>query len=381
MKITVSKSELQSKLKLVGKIIQPNKINHLYEYFLFEVDELLDDAIYVSGSDDSGRITSGISCKISGTPVSRFAIEAKKLLSAISEISEQPLIFTFTARNDESVDVVCRYATGKFELVGLKGDEYPEFAEMPADSPVMQLNSLDFLTGLKNTHYCCANDELRPVMNGVYFDRNESGTTYVASDGHKLAMKELFSQAGERLSFILPSRIARILTGIIPAESQSLEITASSSSAIIECPEFTLRFRLIDGRFPNYRSVIPQGNNKKAQVNRGDLISAIKRVVVFSSNATSLIELNFTANSISVSAQDLDYSTSADEAVQAQYSGAEMAIGFNGSCLIDLLNNIQSDEVVIYLSDPSRAGLIKGTETTSKESDLTTLLMPLMINQ
>lgn len=381
MKITVSKSELLGKLKLAGKIIQSHKEIYLYEYFLFEADALSDDSISVSGSDESGRITTTIACKIeapSGT-ITRFAVEAKKLIAAISEIPEQPLILTLVEHPDK-VDVMCKYATGQFELPGKRGDEYPDLAKMPDDALISYVDSFDMLSGLKNTHFCCANDELRPVMNGVFFDQTEKGITYVATSGHRLVMNEYFSPQSGNLSFILPSRIARVLTGIISNEVQRVKLSVSSSAVRMECSEFTLQYRLIDGRYPNYRSVIPQNNNKKAQVERSELIAAIKRVIVFSNAATALIRLKFAKDKVSVAAQDLDYNTSASEEWHAQYSGEAIEIGLNGNFLLETLQNIPSDEIVVYMSDPSRAMLVKGVTTTTKEHDLTALVMPLMIN-
>lgn len=375
MKITASKSEFLKKLKLVGKIIQPSKINPEYESFLFEIKE---DKLHVSGSDESGRITTTIDCIVEDSQIGIFTTDAKTLLSALSEIPEQPLAFIITDKNT-FVDIVCEYSSGKFEVTGKKGKEYPGLPFPESDQSTTTINSLDFLYGLKYTNFCCANDELRPVMNGVYFDQNDKGFTYVASDGGTLGMVEFFAEGNERLAFILPSRAAKILTSILPIESEELKLTISSKMAVVEGALFTIYCRLIEGRFPNYRAVIPGINNKSLKVDRNEFISAIKRVIVFCNKNSMLLKLSINKETFVLSAQNLDYSTSADEAIPAEYSGDPIEIGLNGAYLLEILQNIPSDEVELTFSDPSRAVLVKGKETTTQLQDMTFLIMPMMI--
>lgn len=378
MKILVSKSELQSKLKLAGRIIQPQKTNPILEDFLFEVDPLFEDTVLVSGSDESGKITTRIECKVEGNNCFNFTTPAKLLLEAIAEIPEQPLIFDVRL-NKERIDISCQYATGRFDITGSIAELYTKYADMPEDAIKTTVDAADLLDGVRRTYPFCASDELRPVMNGVYFDQNSDGVTYVGTSGSSLAMSEFYPKGGERISFILPSKIAKIITSILPAVDGVIDISVSSSFVKFQHPTFSLQCRQIEGRYPNYRSVIPTGNTKRAIADRRELIAAVKRVSVFSNEVSMLVKLSFTKDSLAIYAQDIDYSTSATETIPVHYADAPIEIGFNGTKLLELLQNAITDDVEISLSDPSRAGLIKEANNSTNR-DITMLIMPMQIN-
>ncbi len=217
-------------------------------------------------------------------------------------------------------------------------------------------------------------------MNGIYFDITTDDITFVASDGHKLVRcKSLATQGSERASFILPKKPANLLKSILAKESGEVSLSFDDSNAYIKLEHFDLVCRLIEGRYPNYNGVIPQDNPYKVTIDRLMLMAALKRVSVFSDPASSLIKLKISPNNILISAKDIDFSTSAEETVACVYDGTEMSIGFKGSYLIDILNNLPSSEVILELADPSRAGIILPSENEENE-DLLMLLMPMMLN-
>ena len=377
MKITVSKSELQSKLKLVGRIIQPQKTNPILEDFLFGIDYQRDDAISVTGSDESGMILAHIECKVEGDDLPGFTTPAKTLLEAVAEIPEQPLIFTVT-KNTERIDISCKYAAGRFDIVGSVMELYTKYAEIPDDSVKTSIDAGDLLEGVRRTCPFCANDELRPVMNGIYFDQTEEGVTYVGTNGTVLTIAEFYPKGGERISFILPSKAAKMLTAILPSVDDVVDILVSSAAVRIQHPVFSLQYRQIDGRYPNYRSVIPDSNNKCATVDRLGLIAAVKRVSIFGNDSYPLVRLSFTGDNLTIYAQDIDYSTSANETLPIHYANDPIEIGFSSTKLIELLQNAITDEVEISLSDPSRAGLIREVKNSAGR-DITMIIMPLTL--
>ena len=217
-------------------------------------------------------------------------------------------------------------------------------------------------------------------MNGIYFDISQQDVTLVSSDGHKLVRNKSFASTGnEKAAFILPKKPSNILKNILPKEQGDVQICFDDKNAMFTMENYQMTCRLIEGRYPNYNSVIPQNNPHKAVVDRAIFISALKRVSVFSSQASSLIKLSLKENSMTISAQDIDFSTSAEETLTCQYDGKDMSIGFKSSFLIDILNNISSQNVIIELADPSRAGLIVPEEQEENE-DLLMLLMPMMLN-
>ena len=217
-------------------------------------------------------------------------------------------------------------------------------------------------------------------MNGIYFDINQEYLTFVASDGHKLVrLKNLAVQSGQKSSFILPKKPATMLRGVLGKEEGPVNIMFDENNAYIKCSNFEMVCRLIEGRYPNYNSVIPTVNPYKVVIDRLSFLNALKRVSVFSNPASSLIKLNLSADEMMVSAQDIDFSTSAEERITCDYSGDNLCIGFKATYLIEILSNIGSSDVILELADPSRAGLIIPSENDENE-DLLMLLMPMMLN-
>ena len=295
----------------------------------------------------------------------------------MKEIPEQPLSFDL---NQESLEICIQYLNGKYNLIGQNADEYPMTPSLGTNAVTVDAEASVILSGINRSLFATADDELRPVMNGIYFDITTENITFVASDGHKLVRNKTFAAKGnEKAAFILPKKPATLLKNLLPKEQGDIHIAFDDRNAVFTLENYSLTCRLIEGRYPNYNSVIPQGNPHKAIIDRAMFISALRRVSVFSSASSSLIKLRLGNNQIQISAQDIDFSTSAEETFICQYEGNPMNIGFKSTFLIDILNNISSQDVVMELNDPSRAGVIVPVEQDEKE-DLLMLLMPMMLN-
>lgn len=373
MRFLVSSTTLFSHLQAISRVINSKNSLPILDCILIELN---DGTITMTASDSETTLSTSIEVsEYEGE--GRFAISSKTILEALKENPEQPLNFNI---NTDTMEITVKYPNGKYSMMAQNGDEYPLPKQMGSEVVNLTMAADVMLTGINRCIFATADDELRPVMNGIYFDISQQDVTLVSSDGHKLVRNKSFSSTGnEKAAFILPKKPSNILKNILPKEQGDVQICFDDKNAMFTMENYQMTCRLIEGRYPNYNSVIPQNNPHKAIVDRAIFISALKRVSVFSSQASSLIKLSLKENSMTISAQDIDFSTSAEETLTCQYDGKDMSIGFKSSFLIDILNNISSQNVIIELADPSRAGLIVPEEQEENE-DLLMLLMPMMLN-
>ena len=373
MKFIVSSTALSSHLQAVSRVINSKNALPILDCFLFD---LQDGTLSVTASDSETTMVTSLEVNESDAD-GRFAVTAKTLLDALKEIPEQPLAFDI---NIGTLEINVQYQNGKYSLMGQSADEFPQLTQLGDNAVRVEIDAEVLLNGINRSVFATADDELRPVMNGIYFDITTDDITMVASDGHKLVRCKTFAAHGnERAAFILPKKPANLIKNLLAREQGTVMIEFDERNAVFTLENYRMVCRLIEGRYPNYNSVIPQNNPYKVTVDRQSLIGALRRVSIFSSQASSLIKLRLSNNQITISAQDIDFSTSAEEAQTCQYDGNDMSIGFKSTFLLDILNNISAEEVVIELADPSRAGVIIPVEQEEKE-DLLMLLMPMMLN-
>ncbi len=373
MKFVVSSTALLSHLQAISKVINSKNTLPILDCFLLELDG---DKLSLTAADSETRLTTSVD--VSDTEgKGRLAINARNLLDPLKELPEQPLTFDI---NDENLEIFIYFHNGKYNFIGQSGDDYPQPKELKESAVSLQIEPQVLYTGINRTLFASADDELRPVMNGIYFDITTDDLTFVASDGHKLVREKTLTVKGdERASFILPKKPANLLRTILPKESETVEVKFDENNAYIKMSGYTMICRFIEGRYPNYNSVIPQDNPNKVTLDRLAFVNALKRVSVFSNQASNLVKLQLSEQKIMISAQDIDFSTAAEETIPCQYTGTPMNIGFKSNFLIEILNNIPSADISLELSDPSRAGLILPSENEEDE-DLLMLLMPMMLN-
>ncbi|MDR1379904.1 MAG: DNA polymerase III subunit beta [Tannerella sp.] len=373
MKFNVSSSALLSALQSISKVIASKNTLPILDSFLFNIEG---GKLTITASDSETRLVTSIDV-VSADGSGMFAIDAKRLLDPLKELPEQPLVFDI---NDDSMTVNVDYENGKFNLPGQNGDAYPQQKPLRENAISLALESQILLNGINRALFATADDELRPVMNGIYFDIQTECLTIVASDGHKLMrLSNASIRSGERASFILPKKPANILKNLLPKNSNSVTVVFDENNAYVKTATFEMVCRLIEGRYPNYDAVIPSGNPNRATLDRLSLLTALRRVSVFSNQASGLVKVQLSGNEMVVSAQDIDFSTSAEEKIVCQYTETPLSIGFKASFLIDILTNISSENVILQLADPSRAGVIVPVENEENE-DLLMLLMPMMLN-
>lgn len=373
MKIKVSSAALFGRLTSINRVLNSKNSFPILDCYLFETQG---QTMTVTASDSETTLVTTVELIESDTDA-RFCIKAKTIQDSLKEISDQPVTFDI---NLDTMEIRGKYQNGKFNIVGERADEYPAPHALDGDTVVHNIAQSTLLSGINHTIFATADDEIRPVMTGVYFDFTPDSLIFVGTDGRKLVrMTDNTIKSEQQVGFILPKKPANILKSLLQKADAPAELSFNEKMACVKTPEFVLTCRLIDGRYPNYNSVIPQNNPYKATIDRAALISTLKRVLVFSSQSSAQVKLSFKDNSLTVSGQDIDYSTSAEERIMCEYDSPAINIGFKGTLLLDILGNLDGSEVVFQLADPGRAGIITPAEQKEGE-DILMLLMPMMLN-
>lgn len=373
MKFNVSSSKLFSQLQAVSRVINSKNALPILDDVLFE---LVGNELKLTASD--GETTVRTAIEVEGADGGgKVASAAKLLLETLKEFSEQPLAFTIDEQNF-AVNMVSQ--NGTYSFVGVNGNEYPEMPQDEVDAQELSLPATTLQSAIEKTIFCTADDPLRPVMNGIYFDILEDRLILVATDAHRLVRYSNTSvKAGMASNFILPKKPAALLKNLLAKEEAEVKVTFGQKNARFEFDKTIVVCRRIEGRFPNYNAVIPQSNQNVVTVDRQTMVNACKRVAVFANNGTAQLRLALSENQIKISAQDIDFSTSAEEMIQCDYQGMSMAIGFKAPFLIDLLSTVGTTDVQLKLADPARAGLILPVAEEGEENVLM-LLMPMLLN-
>lgn len=374
MNFIVSSTQLLNHLQAVSRVISSKNTMAILDNFLFDLNG---STLTITASDvETTMVTSLEVDSVSGE--GKIAVDAKRLTSILKEFPEQPL--TFNMDNDSfNVDIVSE--NGKFSVLGTNGDDFPQIQSLQDETCNVNLSAEALLQGVTKSIFATSSDELRPVMTGIFIEIAQGKIKFVASDAHKLVCYSRADvQAESENSFILPQKPANLLKNILPKDDSPVKLSFDKKNAVVEFNKYKLVCRLIEGAYPNYQAVIPVDAPRKLTVDRIDLCNCLRRVSVFSNQASNLIKLSITANQLTVSAQDIDFSISAHERVKCQYEGEDMEIGFKSTFLIEILSNLNCNDVVVNLSDSTKAGTFVPLDQTSVDEDVLMLLMPMMIS-
>lgn len=374
MRFTVSSSALSSKLNMLAKVIGSKNSLPILDCFLFQV---ANGEMSITASDSDNVIKSTLALT-DHDGEGEFCVPNRVILDALKELPEQPLHFDVDAAG-EAVAIKIVYQNGLYNFTGQSAEEYPRTQSMNDACTTVSLPTEMLINNISRSLFATASDELRPVMNGIYFDLTADALAIVASDGHKLVRSKNFTIKSESPSaFNLPKKPASLLKNILSKDGDDAIIKFDDRSAEIQFTEGVMRCRLIDGRYPNYNSVIPNNPNE-VTVDRRGLQSALRRVLPFASESSQLIRFHIESGRFEVSSEDIDFSTSAKEQLSCEYNGSPISIGFKGSSLMEILSNLTSDNIIIQLADPSRAGIIVPAEQPENE-DILMLIMPMLLN-
>ena len=373
MRFTLSSTALSSKLSALSKVINSKNALPILGDFVFEIK---DNILYLTASDSENVMKSQLDLTESDG-YCKFAISNNFLLEAVKGFSEQPITFDV---NQEQNIVKISYQNGLFSLPIENADEFPMAQPINEFANTITIPNALLAENISRTIFATAQDELRPVMNGIYFDVNPDCLAIVASDGHKLVRNKIFTITSDLpASFILPKKPANLLKNLLGKDGGDVVIRFDERNAEINYGDGTLQCRLIEGRFPNYNSVIPQSNPNEIRVDRLQLLSALRRVQPFSNDSSNLIRFRVDGSTLQLDAEDYDFSKTATERMTCEYNGNTMSIGFKGSAFIEILSNFDCSDVLIRLADPSRAGIVLPSEQPENQ-DVLMLMMPMLIN-
>lgn len=375
MRFTLSSSALSTKLGILSKVINTKNSLSILDSYLFEIRG---GQLIITASDNANMMK----CYVALSDYEgegAFCIPNRIIQAAVKELPEQPLTFEVSSP-DNSVKVI--YQNGSYRVAGQSADDYPNLQPIENDVTEISIPASTLASNIQRTMFATANDELRMVMNGLYFDLREDSLNIVASDGHKMVRNMIFScKSTNPSSFILPKKPAGLLRSVLDLNDETeITIRFNNNNAEIKFPDGILSCRLIEGRYPNYSSVIPTDNPNVVSIDRKGMMSALRRVLPFASESTQLVKLRLSPNNLELSSEDLDFATAAHEDLVCDYNGAQMSIGFKGSAVFDILNNLSSDNVTIELGDPSRAGVIRPAEQPDNE-DILMLIMPMLLSE
>ena len=373
MKFTVSSSALQSLLATTGKVISNKSSLPILEYFLME---LKDGQLTVTTSDLETTLIGSIAVdNVEREGV--IAAPGKLMLDSLKEFSEIPLTIEV---NDTTWEIQIIWNSGHLSIPGASAVSYPAVQAMGSESKNITLDVDMLVNGINRTIFATADDELRPVMNGVYFDFTPESLTFVATDAHKLVKYAAENTTDFSASLILPKKPANLLKALLAKEEEPVEVTFDAKNVTFQLKSFKLVCRLIEGNYPNYNAVIPTANPNKVLIDRVEFVNGIKRVAVCSNPTTNLIRMDIANNKVNLTAQDIDFSVSANETISCSYDGQPVTIGFKSTFLVEILSNIETPTVVIELADSTRAGVFKPVYDDKQQSETLMLLMPMMIN-
>jgi DNA polymerase-3 subunit beta len=371
MKFIVSSSQLLKQLQVLGGVINSNNTLPILDNFLFEISK---NQLKVSASDLETTMSSVVDVESDSS--GSIAVSARLLLDTLKTFPDQPL--TFKTEGANTIEISSDQ--GKYDMAYFGGDEFPKAVSLP--SPSKTLIPAHILgTAISKTIFAAGNDDLRPVMSGVFFQFSSQSLTFVATDAHKLVKYSRTDvTADQTAEFIMPKKPLNLLKGILGGSDSEVIIEYNDANAKFTFDNVVLVCRLIDGKYPNYEAVIPKENPNKLTVDRASFLNSVRRVSIFSSKTTHQIRLKMAGTELNISAEDLDFSNKADERLSCDYQGDDMQIGFNSRFLSEMLNNLSSNEVLIEMSLPNRAGILTPIDGTDEGEQVTMLVMPVMLN-
>jgi DNA polymerase III subunit beta len=373
MKFIVSSSVLLKNLQNISGVLNSSNTLPILDNFLFEINK---NRLQISGSDLETTMSTSLELDKADKGGS-VAIPAKLLLDILKSLPDHPITFNI---NSETFGIEISSDYGKYKLSGQNGNEFPKNPKIDGASK-LSIPAHVINRAIGKTIFATGNDELRPVMSGVFFQLSEEALTFVATDAHKLVRyKRTDAKAPKTSSFILPKKPLNLLKNTLALLVSDVEIEYNETNASFTFDNTNLICRLIEGKYPNYEAVIPKSNPNKLTVDRSSLLSSIKRVSIFSNKTTHQVRLKISGSELNLSAEDIDFANEATERLTCQFAGEDMEIGFNSKFLIEMLSNLECENVMIEMSAPNRAGILLPVEKIEDGEDILMLVMPVMLN-
>ena len=371
MKFIVSSSGLLKHLQNLSGVINNNNTLPILDNFLFDLNQ---NTLTITASDLETTMSSKIEVESESKQV--IALPSRILLDTLKTFPDQPLTFIMSENNTIEISS----SQGKYAIAFVNGDEFPNAVVI--ENPSKTIIKADILANaIAKTIFATGNDDLRPVMSGVFFQFSPDSLNFVATDAHKLVKYTRDDiGANEVAEFIMPKKPLNLLKNILSSSNEEVTIEYNNSNAKFIFNETELICRLVDGKYPNYEAVFPKENPNVLLVNRNQFLNSVKRVSIFSNKTTYQIRLKIAGAELNISAEDIDYSNKAEERLSCDYRGDDMQIGFNSKFLSEMLSNLNSENVQIKMSLPNRAGILTPTDNLEDGEKIVMLVMPVMIS-
>lgn len=371
MRFIVNSINLLKSVQALGGVLNSKNTLPILDNFLFE---LKGNTLSITASDLETIMTVGLDLEMAEDD-GQIAVPARLLIDMLKAFSNVPI--TFTVDGDNKIELAA--GDGKYNLSGYDADEFPKQSEM-GEAVSVEMDSSIMVSAINKTLFATGNDELRPVMAGVFCDLHDNDITFVATDAHKLVRyRRTNVNPGSQVSFILPKKPLNLLKNTLANDESQVKVEYNEKNTIFSFDNYRLVCKLVDGRYPNYEAVIPKENPNVLTVDRMAFLNVIRRVSIFANKSTHQIRLKITGQELLLSAEDLDYSNAAQERLSCSYNGEDMDIGFNSRFLIEMLNNLEAEEISVHMSQPNRAGLII-PDSNDENEDILMLIMPVMLN-
>jgi DNA polymerase-3 subunit beta len=372
MNFVVSATSLLRHLKSISGILNSNPATPILDCFLFEVKK---GSLTVHASDAETAINTTL--KVESNDSGNIAIPAKTLMESLANLPEQPVSFMVDkARNSIKI----KTENGDYHMSGQNGDDFPRMQKIETGQNIV-IKTDALAQAINKTMFAAGNDELRPVMSGIFCSFGDDASIFVATDAHKLVKYTRTDvKGGASVAFIMPKKPLGVLKNLLMDVDDAVKIEFNKSNAVFSFGQVNMVCRLVEGKYPNYEAVIPKNNPNKLTVDRSAFLSALKRVAVFANRATHQVRLKINGSELRISAEDLDFANEGHEVLTATYEGEDMEIGFNARFLIELVSSLESDDLILEMSTPNRAGIIVPKNKSNPAEDIMMLVMPVMLN-
>ncbi len=373
MNFIVSSSYLLKNLNSISGVITSNPVVPILENVLFEIEG---GNLLITASDLQTSVM--VELQVESKEDGSVAIPAKILIETLKNLPEQPVTFSI---DDQNYNIEINSDNGRYKLAG---ENFADFPKVPGvnDGYSSDINSEILNSAISNTIFSTSTDELRPAMTGVFFKLSSTGCTFVSTDGHRLVKYIRTDIKGDEVDhdMILPRKSLNLLKSILPTDKSSdIKLDFNASNAYFSFENIKMVCRLIDERYPDYDNVIPSDNSNTVTITKSELLGSLKRISIYANKTTNQVRFKITGSEILISAEDLDFSNEANERISCEHDGDDIEIGFNAKFLIEMLSNIESEKVILKLSEPNRAGLLIPEDINDNE-DITMLVMPVMLN-
>ena len=373
MNFIVSSSYLLKNLNSISGIITSNPVVPILENVLFEIES---GNLLITASDLQTSVI--VELQVESKEDGSVAIPAKILIDTLKNLPEQPVTFSI---DDQNYNIEINSDNGKYKLAGENSADFPKVPGV-SDGFSAIINSEILNSAISNTIFSTSTDELRPAMTGVFFKLSQSSGTYVSTDGHRLVKYIRTDIKGDEVDhdMILPRKSLNLLKSIIPSDKSSeIKLEFNASNAFFTFENVKMVCRLIDERYPDFDNVIPNDNSNSVTLDRSEILGSLKRISIYANKTTNQVRFKISGSEILISAEDLDFSNEANERISCDHDGDDIEIGFNAKFLIEMLSNIESEKVLLKLSEPNKAGLLI-PENMSEKEDIIMLVMPVMLN-